>query len=62
MDELLREVESGKLSTWEQLEARAMPLREEVMSEFFAALYAEQADAPTLPEEGLSIERGRTNG
>ncbi len=47
MDELLREVESGKLATWEQVEARAKPLREKVMSE----IYAELEGATTQPEK-----------
>ncbi len=45
LDDILRDVESGKLATWEQMEARGKPLLEKVMRE----LYAEHAGGTTQP-------------
>ena len=47
MDGILRDVESGKLATWEQMEAQGKPLLEKVMRE----INAEYGSVTTQPEK-----------
>jgi hypothetical protein len=47
LDDILRDVESGKLATWEQMEARSKPLLEKVMRE----INAEYGGVTTQPEK-----------